>query len=327
MTDIPGAKPGGSKIRTVAMWLGALILWQVVAAAYWGGSPSAYSLGYATGQFFVYGLISYVILRWSTKTRQLVPLGALLVAVLFLVKGHSRGDRARLDAASNLARAGSAMDAMMRGDSLAQAPGPEIPPEDGKGKLAWVVRQYAERYASAMHRLALEEGADADILPSEWPRAKYIADAAAFPNVEIYFLGYIRYLGKAREHYQILMDSIATSTVVEAGVGSADSADFMEGMSRAMASKRQANAEMFNSGEAYGQAALRLHYFLASVGSRVSYDSKANIARFAVGTDRERASVLLSDLQTSAAKLGDASRLRSEEQHQKLDALTALIKQ
>jgi hypothetical protein len=81
-----------------------------------------------------------------------------------------------------------------------------------------------------------------------------------------------------------------------------------------LASRSHANAEMFDSGAAYGQAALRLHYFLTSIGSRVSYDSDADRAQFSVGAERERASVLLSDLQKSAAKVEAASRLQSEEQ-------------
>jgi hypothetical protein len=54
---------------------------------------------------------------------------------------------------------------------------------------------------------------------------------------------------------------------------------------------------------------LRLHYFLASVGSRVSYDSQSDAARFTVDSERQRVAELMTELQNSAAKLG-ASRLQ-----------------
>lgn len=150
-------------------------------------------------------------------------------------------------------------------------------------------------------------------MPTGWPHAKYIADAAAYTAVETYFLGFLRYVDKAREHYPILMDSIATATALEAKLGSTDSADVMAGMKHMLASRSQANAEMFDSGAAYGQAALRLHYFLTSLGSRVSYDAEADRARFSVDRERERAAALLADLQKSAAKVEAASRLQSED--------------
>jgi hypothetical protein len=158
--------------------------------------------------------------------------------------------------------------------------------------------------------MALNEGADAGMLPGEWPKAKYIADASAYPGVESYFLGYLRYLAKAKEHYPALMDSVATITIVESNLRSADSADVIKELGQAVAAKRKANLAMFNNGVAYGQAALRLHYFLASVGTRVSYDSKSDAARFADDAERQRAAVLMAELQNSAAKLGAASRLQ-----------------
>lgn len=160
--------------------------------------------------------------------------------------------------------------------------------------------------------MALAQGADLGMLPREWPQAKYMADAAAYPGVETYFLGYLRYLAKAKEHYPALMDSVARITIAESDLRSADSADVINELNRALASKRAANLRMFNNGEAYGQAALRLHYYLASVGSRLSYDSATNAARFKVDTERQQASVLLADLQNSAAKLGTASRPSKE---------------
>jgi hypothetical protein len=152
--------------------------------------------------------------------------------------------------------------------------------------------------------MALNEGADAGMLPREWPQARYIADASAYPGVEAYFLAYLRYLDKAREHYPVLMDSVATITIAESKLRSADSADVIKELNRALAAKRETNLEMFKNGEAYGKAALSLHYFLASVGSRVTYDSSSNAARFKVDAERERVGVLLADLQNSAVKLG-----------------------
>jgi hypothetical protein len=304
-----------SRIRTLAMWVTALILWLVIVSVYSDASP--YGLGQAAGKFVFFGLISAVTLGWSIKTRRFAPLGALLLGSFFLMMGNRSEARARVVAASDVARAGAgvgaAMDAMTRGDSLSLTPAAETSRGDSKGKVAWFLRKYSEGYASAQHRMAIEQGADISSMPSEWPHAKYIADAAAYPAVETYFLGFLRYVDKARERYPILMDSIATATALEAKLGSADSADVMEGMKHMLASRTQANAEMFDSGAAYGQAALRLHYFLTSIGSRVSYDSDADRARFSVDAERERASVLLSDLQNSAAKVEAASRLQSGE--------------
>ena len=160
--------------------------------------------------------------------------------------------------------------------------------------------------------MALDEGADVGMLPREWPQAKYIADASAYPGVETYFLGYLRYLDKAREHYPVLMDSIATITIAESKLRSADSADAIKELSRALAANREVNLKLFNNGEAYGQAALRLHYFLASVGSRVSYDSSSDAARFKIDAERQKAAGLMADVQNSAAKLGAASQLAQE---------------
>jgi hypothetical protein len=302
-----------SKIRTVAMWLAAFILWLVIESVYSDASP--YGQGQAAGKFVFFGLVSAVILGWSTKTRQFAPLGALVLGSFFLIMGNRADERASVVVSNDIAQAKAAMAAMTRGDSLSLAPASGTGPGDSKDKVAWFLRKYSEGYASAQHRLAIEQGADIDMMPREWPHAKYIADAAAYPAVETYFLGFLRYVDKAREHYPILMDSIATATALEAKLGSADSAAVMEGIKHMLASKTEANAEMFDSGAAYGQAALRLHYFLTSLGSRVSYDPDADRARFSFDAERDRAAALLSDLQTSAAKVEAASRLQGDEEH------------
>jgi hypothetical protein len=298
-----------SRIRAVAMWVIALILWLVIVSFYSDASP--YDLGQAAGKFVFFGLFSAAILGWSTKTRHYAPLGALLLGSFFLMMGSREEARARVVAASDLARvgAGAAMDAMTRGDSL-PLPSTAVQPSpgDNKSKVAWFLNKYSDEYAGAQHRMAIEQGADISMMPKEWPHAKYVADAAAYPAVETYFLGFLRYVDKAREHYPVLMDSIATALVQEAKLRPADSTDVMEGMHHTLAVRTQANAEMFDSGAAYGQAALRLHYFLTSLGSRVSYDADAGRARFSVDAERERASLLLSDLQKSAARMESASR-------------------
>ena len=303
-----------SGARTLAMWVTALILWLIIVRVYSDASP--YDLGQAAGKFVFFGLLSAVILGWSKKTRPFAPIGALLLGSFFLMMGNRAEASATAVAASDIARAGArrTMAAMMRGDSLSLTPVLGAAPEDSKSKVAWFSRKYSEAYATAQHRLAIEQGADISTMPSEWPHAKYIADAAAYPAVETYFLGFLRYVDKAREHYPALMDSITTATVVEAKLGSADSVAVMERVKHTLASRSQANAEMFDSGAAYGQAALRLHYFLTSIGSRVSYQPDADRAQFSVDAERERTSVLLSDLQKSAAKVEAASRLQSEEQ-------------
>jgi hypothetical protein len=237
--------------------------------------------------------------------------GALeLIGLFFVVKGYRGRDHTQGVTIGDLFRPGAAIAPVSRGDALPPSAGDDTPPEDPDGRVVWFSRKYLERYASAERQMALAEGADAGLLPSEWPEAKYIADAAAYPGVEEYFLGYLRYIGKARDHYPVLMDSIATITIVESKMRPSDSSDVMKELSRALAAKREANLDMFNNSEAYGKAALQLHYFLASVGPRVSYDSSANAARFKVDAERQRTGVLLADLQNSAAKLGAASRLR-----------------
>jgi hypothetical protein len=191
-----------------------------------------------------------------------------------------------------------------------EAPGADTLPQDPEGRVLWFSKRYLERYAAAEHQMAVDEGADVGVLPRDWPQAKYMADAAAYPGVETYFLGYLRYLDKAREHYPLLMDSIATITIVESKLRSADSADVIKELRRALDANREVNLKMFNNGQAYGQAAIRLHYFLASVGPRVSYDPESNAARFKIDAERQRAAALLTDLRTSAAKLGAAASVR-----------------
>ena len=234
--------------------------------------------------------------------------GALeLIGLFFVIKGYRARDHTRSVAIGDIFRPAAAMAPINR---LAESPGVDTPPEDPEGRVVGFSKRYSERYASAEHQMALGKGADVDALPREWPQAKYMADAAAYPGVEAYFLGYLRYLDKAREHYPLLMDSIATITIVESKLRPADSADVIKELRQALAAKRAANLEMFNNGEAYGQAAIRLHYFLASVGSRVSYDSESDAARFKVDAERQRAAALLADLRSSAAKLGAAASLR-----------------
>jgi len=294
------------------MWLAAFVLWLVIASVYSDASP--YGQGQAAGKFVFFGLISAAILGWSAKTRQFAPLGALVLGSFFLIMGNRADERATVVVSNDIAQARAAMAAMTRGDSPSLTPASATAPGDSKGKVAWFLRKYSEEYAAAQHRMAIEQGANISMMPSEWPHAKYIADAAAYPAVEIYFLGFLRYVDKAREHYPALMDSIATATVLEAKLGSADSADVIGGMKHLLASRSQANAEMFDSGAAYGQAALQLHYFLTSIGSRVSYDSGSDRARFSVDAERERATILLANLQKSAMKVEAASHLQSEEQ-------------
>jgi len=186
--------------------------------------------------------------------------------------------------------------------------GVDTPPEGPNGKVAWFLRKYSERFAAAQHEMAIQQGADIQMLPREWPGPSYIADAAAYPSVETYFLGYLRYLDTARVRYPVLMDSIARITVIESRMESADSTDVLKGIKGGFASKRAANLQMFDDGQAYGQAALRLHYYLASLGSRVSYDYTANTAKFEIDAERERVSVLLADVQRYGAKLAAASK-------------------
>src|ERR1700675_568556 len=111
-----------SRIRTVVMWLAAFTLWLVIVSVSSDASP--YGLGQSAGKFVFFGLISAVILGWSTKTRQLAPLGALVLGSFFLIMGNRADEHARVVASSDLARAGAkaAMAAMTRGDSLPLKP-------------------------------------------------------------------------------------------------------------------------------------------------------------------------------------------------------------
>jgi hypothetical protein len=186
--------------------------------------------------------------------------------------------------------------------------GVDTPPEGPNGKVAWFLRKYSERFAAAQHKMAIEKGADIEMLPREWPGPRYVADAAAYPSVESYFLGYLRYLDTARERYPMLMDSIARITVVESKMESADSAEVLKGISGGFASKRAANLQMFDDGQAYGQAALRLHYYLASLGYRVSYNYTENTAKFEVDAERQKVATLLAEVQQYGAKLAAASK-------------------
>jgi hypothetical protein len=230
-----------------------------------------------------------------------------LIGLFFVFRGYRARDHSQGIALGDLFRPGAVM-APMNPGALSPSPAEDSLPEDPDGRVMWFSRQYSVRYRLAERQMALDEGADIDLLPREWPQAKYIADAAAYPGVETYFLAYLRYLGKAKEHYPALMDSIATSTIVQAKLRPVDSAGVIKELTQALASKSEINREMFDNGEAYGQAALRLHYFLASVGSRVSYDSAADVARFRVESERQSVSPLLADLRNRAAKLGAAAR-------------------
>jgi hypothetical protein len=236
-----------------------------------------------------------------------ICVGALeLVGLFFVIKGYRAGDHTRDVAVGDIFRPRAAMAPI----NPSQSPGADTLPENPESRVLWFSKRYSERYAAAEHQMALDEGADVGTLPREWPQAKYMADAAAYPGVETYFLGYLRYLDKASEHYPLLMDSIATITIVESKLRSADSADVIKELRRALDAKRAVNLKMFKNGQAYGQAAIRLHYFLASVGPRVSYDPDSDAARFKVDAERQRAAALLTDLQTRAAKLGAAASLR-----------------
>jgi hypothetical protein len=232
----------------------------------------------------------------------------IVIGLAVYLKGYPPEERGRVLTPSEVSRAAAAMNAISQGNAPPLIAGVDTPPEGPNGKLAWFLRKYSERYAAAQRQLALKQGADIDMLPREWPRARYIADAAAYPAVETYFLAYLRYLDVVKERYPALMDSIARITVVESKMESADSADVLTGISSGAASKRQANLQMFDYGQAYGQAALHLHYYLASLGPRVSYDSAANATRFEVDAERQKANMLLADVHSSSAKLAAASK-------------------
>jgi hypothetical protein len=244
--------------------------------------------------------------KLRTVTTWLGVLIMLALAIFF--RGYRAEERGRALTPDEVSRAAGAMNAINQGNTPPLIAGVDTTPEGPNGKLAWFLRKYSERYAAAQRQMALKHGADIDALPREWPQARYIADAAAYPAVETYFLGYLRYLDAVKEHYPVLMDSIARITVVESKMESADSADVLQGISGGLASKRRANLEMFEYGQAYGQAALRLHYYLASLGSRVSYDSAANSARFEVDAERQKAFELLADVQRNSAKMAAASK-------------------
>jgi hypothetical protein len=225
------------------------------------------------------------------------------IGLVVVINGHRTPERVRIPTTL-----GSAINPASPGAAPPLIAGIDTPSEGPNGKLAWFLRKYSERFAAAQHRMAIQQGADIETLPREWPQARYIADAAAYPAVETYFLGYLRYLDAAKERYPVLMDSIARITVAESKMESADSADVLKGISGGFASKRPANLQMFEFGQAYGQAALRLHYYLASIGSRVSYDLGANTAKFEVDAEGQKVSMLLAEVQRSSAKLAAASK-------------------
>jgi hypothetical protein len=232
----------------------------------------------------------------------------IVIGLAVFFRGYQAQDRGRTLTPSEVSRAAATMNAINQGNPPPLVAGVDTLPEGPNGKLAWFLRKYSERYAAAQRQIALKQGADIDMLPREWPQARYIADAAAYPAVEAYFLAYLRYLEMVKERYPALMDSIARITVVESRMETADSADVLKGITAGVASKRQANLQMINDGQAYGQAALRLHYYLASLGPRVSYDSAANTAKFEVDAERQKANMLLADVQSSSAKLAAAAK-------------------
>jgi hypothetical protein len=237
--------------------------------------------------------------------------GALeLIGLFFVIKGYRARDHTREVAIGDIFRPLAATAPVKAGDPLSPAPGADTPPEEAEGSVVRFAKRYSDMYAAAEHQMALDEGADIGLLPREWPQARYMSDVAAYPGVEAYFLGYLRYLDKARGHYPVLMDSIATIAIVESRLRPADSADVMKELRQALAAKRAANGAAFDNGRAYGQAAIRLHYFLASVGSRVSYDPQTDAARFKVDAERQRAAALLAALRNSATKLAAESDLR-----------------
>jgi hypothetical protein len=65
---------------------------------------------------------------------------------------------------------------------------------------------------------------------------------------------------------------------------------------------------MFQDGQAYGQSALRLHYYLASLGSRVSYNYTENTPKFEKDSERQKVDTLLAEVQRYGAKLAAASK-------------------
>jgi hypothetical protein len=244
----------------------------------------------------------------TTPISRIRTLGILVavfaaIGLVLVIKGHRAPERAHIPATI-----GAGINPASPGAAPPLIMGIDTPPEGPNGKLAWFLRKYSERFAAAQRQMAIQQGADVETLPNEWPKARYIADASSYPSVETYFLGYLRYLDAAKERYPVLMDSIARITVIESKMESADSADVLKGISGGFASKRGANLQMFDYGQAYGQAALRLHYYLASIGSRVSYDAAANTAKFEVDAERQRVSMLLAEVQSNGAKLATASK-------------------
>ena len=226
-----------------------------------------------------------------------------VLGLVVVLKGRRTPEHPRI-----LTTASAAIDPTSVGKAPPLALGVDTPPEGPNGKVAWFLRKYSERFAAAQHKMAIEQGADIETLPPEWPGPRYMSDAAAYPSVETYFLGYLRYLDAAKERYPALMDSIARVTVVDSKMESADSADVLKGIRGGFASKRTANLQMFEDGQAYGQAALRLHYYLASLGSRVSYNYTDNSPKFEIDAERQKAATLLAEVQQYGAKLAAASK-------------------
>lgn len=226
-----------------------------------------------------------------------------VLGLVVVLKGRHTPEHRRI-----LTPAGGAIDPTSVGKAPPLMLGVDTPPEGPNGKVAWFLRKYSERFAAAQHKMAMENGADIETLPPEWPNPRYISDAAAYPSVETYFLGYLRYLDAAKERYPVLMDSIARTTVIESKMESADSADVLKGIRAGFASKRTANLQMFQDGQAYGQSALRLHYYLASLGSRVSYNYTENTPKFENDSERQKVDTLLAEVQRYGAKLAAASK-------------------
>jgi hypothetical protein len=334
-------------VSPVLRW-GGIAVAAVIAFVLAGPGPDiAFRMG-SSLSILAMGAIPAALAAWAfPRTRPFFP--AALVAGVLLVGGlihlGRQGDVSRNAAAdasvdAEMSAIGQFFDQVQDGSVL---PAGALPSEAGAADLPWLRRSEPPATAEApsersqpepvgdkarllrASRLALEDvqaqlrrsgatrGIDIDNPPAEWLEARYLARAAAHPEVPRYFRIYLDYLDETERTTLDLTERRLEARLREQRFSDAVIRREIRGLHAGYAGAN--HAATFENARRVARSALSLHALLLQIGNRVEYDVASDQALFSVDAELERVQLLIAQIEReSTAYLAamDAARRKMD---------------
>lgn len=320
---IVSTRPTFQKVRTPlsvstpVVWIGAIIISLLLSHDGRGSQTLSISVGRTVGMVIGQVALAGLILGWRPRTRRRMwPLGVVVLSAAMWVATTREG---RVNAAERTSQVDS-----LQADIGAMAFHAEAaPPADELARQVWVSRASLQDLQKAFQSLAAENRVDIDNLPSEYLKPSYLSNARARPDVKIYFTRYSEYLRQAVARYEVLMDSIVTHRVEQAGLSAATERRVREDI---MTGVREAGGpEALRLNQTFVLTALELHSFLESADARISIDPADGLLTFERPSELARFNELHERLLTASSAVAARQELARRRMSSNADSMRQLV--